>query len=64
MKSIGTSEISVCPFCGFDDLQIDETDPMMFSIICPDCGCIGPPAGIITDAIERWNERAVTPNVK
>jgi len=62
MKSIGTSEISACPFCGFDDFQIAGTASMMFSITCPDCGCIGPQAGIITDAIERWNDRALTPN--
>ena len=51
--------IRPCPFCGHDDVEIDETGPHEFAVTCPECQTIGPrhdyePMG----AINLWNVRA------
>ena len=43
-----------CPFCG-DRPQIVRTGT--FTVQCPDCGAVGPPAPNIERAAVRWNKR-------
>jgi Lar family restriction alleviation protein len=43
-----------CPFCG-DRPQIVQRGT--FTIQCPDCGAIGPPAPNAERAAARWNRR-------
>lgn len=47
-----------CPFCGFDDVEIDEIDRGVFAVTCPECNATGPwdyntPYG----ALAAWNLR-------
>ena len=51
--------INKCPFCGFDDVEIDEIDIRIFAVVCPECECIGPIAPEVMTAIEQWNRRKV-----
>ena len=49
-----------CPFCGNDDVVVDEVKPNVISITCEECQVIGPHHD--TDqslelAVSRWNER-------
>jgi len=49
-----------CPFCGYDDVEIDEIDKGIHAICCPECRTIGPHCDgeqSIERAVERWNER-------
>ena len=48
--------INDCPFCGHDDVEIDETGPAEFSVCCPECRCIGPITGDVMSAISAWNK--------
>lgn len=50
--------INCCPFCGHDDVEIEEVGIAEYAIDCPECRCIGPICGSITEAIERWNRSA------
>jgi hypothetical protein len=50
--------IKDCPFCGHDDVEIDETGPSEFSVTCPECRCIGPITGDVISAITTWNKAA------
>ena len=47
--------INPCPFCGHDDVEIDEVDLHRFAVTCPECECIGPVFGAVMDAINAWN---------
>lgn len=49
--------IQPCPFCGHDDVEIDEVAPSVFSIACPECGAIGPDRGTVMESISFWNDR-------
>lgn len=44
-----------CPFCGHDDIEINEIEPGRFAIDCPECECIGPFNDSVKGAIEAWN---------
>jgi Lar family restriction alleviation protein len=49
-----------CPFCGNDDVVVDEVKPNVISITCEECQVIGPHADLdqsLEVAIQRWNER-------
>lgn len=50
--------IAPCPFCGFDDVEIDEVGTSEFAIDCPECRAIGPIVGSVIEAINLWNVRA------
>lgn len=51
-------QVKPCPFCGQDDVEIDEIDLRCFAVCCPDCECIGPVVKTtVEDAIEMWNKR-------
>ena len=47
--------INHCPFCGHDDVEIDEIDLGRFAVGCPECECIGPIFPQVMDAIRAWN---------
>ena len=49
-----------CPFCGNDDVLVDEVKPNVIAITCEECQVIGPHADLdqsLEVAIQRWNER-------
>ena len=49
-----------CPFCGNDDVVVDEVKPNVIAITCDECQMIGPHADLdqsLEIAIQRWNER-------
>ena len=49
-----------CPFCGNDDVVVDEVKPNVIAITCEECQVIGPHADLdqsLEVAIARWNER-------
>ena len=49
-----------CPFCGNDDVVVDEVKPNVIAITCEECQVIGPHADLdqsLEVAISRWNER-------
>ena len=49
-----------CPFCGNDDVLVDEVKPNVIAITCEECQVIGPHADLdqsLEVAISRWNER-------
>jgi len=49
-----------CPFCGNDDVLVDEVKPNVIAICCEECQVIGPHADLdpsLEVAIQRWNER-------
>ena len=49
-----------CPFCGNDDVVVDEVKPNVIAITCEECQVIGPHADLdqsLEIAIARWNER-------
>jgi Lar family restriction alleviation protein len=50
--------IEDCPFCGHDDVEIDEIAPARFAVTCPECQCIGPVSEVSAEgAILQWNIR-------
>ena len=49
-----------CPFCGNDDVLVDEVKPNVIAITCEECQVIGPHADLdqsLEVAIQRWNAR-------
>ena len=49
-----------CPFCGNNDVVVDEVKPNVIAICCEECQVIGPHADLdqsLEVAIQRWNER-------
>ena len=52
--------IDPCPFCGHDDVEVDEIEIGIIAICCPECLTIGPhqdEAQSVEVAIEKWNRR-------
>jgi len=52
--------IDPCPFCGHDDVEVDEIEMGIIAICCPECMCIGPHQDgtqSVEMAIEKWNRR-------
>jgi Lar family restriction alleviation protein len=52
--------IDHCPFCGHDDVEVDEIEIGIIAICCPECLTIGPHqdgAQSVELAIEKWNRR-------
>lgn len=53
--------IKPCPFCGHDDVEIDEIDLGIIAICCPECRTIGPHqdgSQTVEQAIDKWNKAA------
>lgn len=47
-----------CPFCGFDDVEIDEIDLGVYAVCCPECDAIGPWNYTSPEAaLALWNQR-------
>lgn len=44
------------PFCGHDDVEIEEVGHAEFSVTCPECRAIGPVGSEIMSAIADWNK--------
>ena len=51
-----------CPFCGHDDVQIDECSIGEYAVDCPECRCIGPICGSIMECITEWNRATRGPD--
>jgi Lar family restriction alleviation protein len=52
--------INPCPFCGHDDVEIDEIEIGIIAICCFECLTIGPHQDGMQSvelAIEKWNRR-------
>jgi Lar family restriction alleviation protein len=52
--------IAACPFCGNEDVLVDEVKPNVIAICCEECQMIGPHHDTdqpLEVAIKRWNER-------
>ena len=49
--------VKPCPFCGHDDVEIDEVDINEFAVMCPECRSMGPISHPVMDAIAKWNDR-------
>ena len=52
--------IDPCPFCGNEDIEVDEIELGIIAICCPECLAIGPHqdgAQSVELAIEKWNRR-------
>jgi len=53
--------IDPCPFCGHDDIEVDEICcPKCMAICCPKCMAIGPHqdgSQSVELAIQKWNLR-------
>ena len=48
-----------CPFCGFDDPQIEEVElSNTYAVLCPECEAMGPFSRVSPqDAVLAWNTR-------
>lgn len=49
--------IESCPFCGNDEVVIDENEDNEYFIGCPECQASGPITEVVMDAISYWNDR-------
>jgi Lar family restriction alleviation protein len=49
--------VKACPFCGHEDVEIDELSPSEFAGCCPECRAIGPILDTVMEAIRHWNDR-------
>jgi len=50
--------IKPCPFCDYDDPEVDEIEIGVIAVCCPECNAIGPrnkAAQSLRDAIAKWN---------
>jgi len=47
--------VHACPFCGFDDVMIEEVAIREFTVECPECRCMGPIKAEVMAAIDAWN---------
>lgn len=63
---LNSTETNPCPFC--DGVRLDLrswTDPVTKStgdsVICMDCGAMGPMARTLSEAIDEWNTRRFRP---
>mgnify|MGYP000216819765 FL=1 len=58
MSAATTIEVKACPFCGWSDVEIDETGPGRYQVACPECEAIGPASDVSVDmAVMFWNTR-------
>ncbi len=54
---MATITILPCPFCGHDDVEIEEVSISEFAVCCPECSCIGPVCDTVMEAISYWSDR-------
>lgn len=52
-----------CPFCGADKIRLvaqeDTTGQDGFSMMCDECGAMGPFVDNGQEAVELWNKRKI-----
>lgn len=46
-----------CPFCGSENVRLEEWDSQLYTINCDDCGASGPFSSDEEIAEELWNTR-------
>lgn len=44
-----------CPYCGSQEVSVEETDIGGYVVACPCCGMCGPEAPFVGIAHRRWN---------
>lgn len=49
-----THHLKRCPWCNSHDLSLEITE-LSYNISCFECGCLGPRANTVKDAVRRWN---------
>ena len=54
---MSTITILPCPFCGHDDVEIEEVSLSEFAVCCPECSRIGPLRDTVMEAISYLNDR-------
>jgi hypothetical protein len=47
-------ELKRCPWCNCHALSLEITE-LQYNISCFQCGCLGPRANTIQQAVRRWN---------
>jgi hypothetical protein len=47
-------ELKRCPWCNCHELSLEITE-LQYNISCFQCGCLGPRANTIQQAVRRWN---------
>jgi hypothetical protein len=60
MAAASANLISSCPFCASKTSAIEEVDARSWSVVCGNCGGIGPLGQGRGDAIDLWNRRLST----
>jgi len=51
------SEIKPCPFCGSDEIEIEQTHPEAIWFRCSNCGAETSAADHVDKALSIWNQR-------
>lgn len=46
-----------CPFCSTHDVRSIEIDTDVWAVYCQQCGAIGPSAGSLQQAQQKWSGR-------
>lgn len=59
----GETELKPCPFCGSEDLEIEDDldeceESRYYWVACNSCGGLGASVQSKDECIERWNRRA------
>ena len=58
IKEARMRRVKCCPFCRFEDVEIDELTPGRFAVTCAECLAIGPVSDVsVQAAIMFWNIR-------
>jgi Lar family restriction alleviation protein len=57
---VSVPPLQPCPFCGDSDVWINGDIEPKF-VACRKCWAFGPSAPTVTQAAERWNKRAPSP---
>lgn len=56
-----TITVKDCPFCGAENIEIDEVGTAEYAVTCQECRAIGPILGDVMEAINTWNTRRKEP---
>ena len=58
---VAAEQLQPCPFCGGSEIWINgDIEPKY--VACRKCWAFGPSAPTVTQAAQRWNERAPHPH--
>lgn len=65
LSGVGSSDLLDCPFCGCDQIHLEERAWVVpFSWYCRNCRMYGPAAGSIPQAATFWNRLPRKSNVE